>query len=208
MGGWAICTLGFPQAYKYSIIPTYKQTDMSDKKKYTIIVFTENETGMLSRVVSVFTRRHISVESLTTSKSSMQGIYRFTIVVKVDEDMVKKLVLQLEKQIDVVKAFFYEPDEIVYQEVALYKVPTEIFTNSNTVEKLIRRHNAKVLVIEPEYVVIEKTGHESETEALLDELREMGIYEFVRSGRIAIVKPMERLNKYLASLEGQANGKY
>lgn len=181
---------------------------MSDKKKYTIIVFTENETGMLSRVVSVFTRRHISVESLTTSKSSMQGIYRFTIVVKVDEDMVKKLVLQLEKQIDVVKAFFYEPDEIVYQEVALYKVPTEIFTNSNTVEKLIRRHNAKVLVIEPEYVVIEKTGHESETEALLDELREMGIYEFVRSGRIAIVKPMERLNKYLASLEGQANGKY
>lgn len=181
---------------------------MSDKKKYTIIVFTENETGMLSRVVSVFTRRHINVESLTTSKSSKPGVYRFTIVVKVDNEMVKKLVLQLEKQIDVIKAFFYEPNEIVYQEVALYKVPTEIFTNSNTVERLIRKHNAKVLVIEPEYVVIEKTGHESETEALLDELREMGIYEFVRSGRIAIVKPMERLNKYLASLEEQVNGKH
>ena len=122
---------------------------MSEIKKYTIIVFTENETGMLSRVVSVFTRRHINVESLTTSKSSMAGIHRFTIVVKVDEDMVKKLVLQLEKQIDVVKAFYYEPDEIVYQEVALYKVPTEIFANSIKVEMLIRSHNAKVLVIEP-----------------------------------------------------------
>jgi acetolactate synthase-1/3 small subunit len=179
---------------------------MTEKQKYTIIVFTENETGMLSRVVSVFTRRHINVESLTTSKSSMAGIHRFTIVVMVDEEMVKKLVLQLEKQIDVVKAFYYEPDEVVYQEVALYKVPTEIFANSNKVEMLIRSHNAKVLVIEPEYVVIEKTGHEHETEALLDELRHIGIYEFVRSGRIAIVKPMERLNKYLASLEEQANG--
>lgn len=179
---------------------------MSEEKlKYTIIVFTENETGMLSRVVSVFTRRHINVESLTTSKSSMKGIYRFTIVVKVTQDMVNKLVAQLEKQIDVVKAFYYEPDEIVYQEVALYKVPTHIFANSNKVETLIRKHNAKVLMIEPEYIVIEKTGHEHETEALLDELTNIGIYEFVRSGRIAIVKPMERLNKYLASLEEQVN---
>jgi acetolactate synthase-1/3 small subunit len=176
-----------------------------EKQKYTIIVFTENETGMLSRVVSVFTRRHINVESLTTSKSSMKGIYRFTIVVKVTRNMVEKLVAQLEKQIDVVKAFYYEPDEIVYQEVALYKVPTHIFANSNKVEILIRRHNAKVLMIEPEYIVIEKTGHEHETEALLEELTNIGIYEFVRSGRIAIVKPMERLNKYLASLEEQEN---
>jgi acetolactate synthase-1/3 small subunit len=180
---------------------------MSDKQKYTIIVFTENETGMLSRVVSVFTRRHINVESLTTSKSSMKGIHRFTIVVKVTQDMVEKLVAQLEKQIDVVKAYHYEPDEIVYQEVALYKVPTSIFANGNKVEKLVRRHNAKVLMIEPEYIVIEKTGHEQETEALLNELREIGIYEFVRSGRIAIVKPMERLNKYLASLKQHQNGK-
>ena len=180
---------------------------MSDKKRYTIIVFTENETGMLSRVVSVFTRRHISVDSLTTSKSSMKGIHRFTIVVKVTQDMVEKLVAQLEKQIDVVKAYHYEPDEIVYQEVALYKVPTSIFANGNKVEKLVRRHNAKVLVIEPEYIVIEKTGHEHETEALLHELSEIGIYEFVRSGRIAIVKPMERLNKYLASLKQHQNGK-
>ena len=179
---------------------------MSEKKPFTIIVFTENETGMLSRVVSVFTRRHISVDSLTTSKSSMQGIYRFTICVKVSQDMVEKLVAQLEKQIDVVKAFYYEKNEIVYQEIALYKVPTHVFANGNEVETLIRRHSARILMIEPEYIVIEKTGHEHETEALLDELRKIGIYEFVRSGRIAIVKPMERLNKYLASLEEQANG--
>lgn len=170
-------------------------------KKYTITVFTENYTGLVSRVVSVFTRRHINIECLTTSKSSLKDIHRFTIVVSVDEETVIKLVNQLEKQIDVIKAFYYEEDEIVYQEIALYKVPTHVFNNNNRVEHLIRSHNARILEVEPEYIVIEKTGHEHETEALLKDLDKIGIYEFVRSGRVAIVRPMERLNRYLKSLE-------
>ena len=170
-------------------------------EEFTITVFTENQTGLISRVVSVFTRRHINIESLTTSESAMAGIHRFTIVVKVKEEMVIKLVNQLEKQVDVMKAFYYRAEEIVYQEIALYKVPTHVFSNSDRVEQLIRSHNARILDIEPEYIVIEKTGHQRETEALLIELKEIGIYEFVRSGRVAIVKPMERLNKYLQSVE-------
>lgn len=172
-------------------------------KEYTITVFTENQTGLLARVVSVFSRRHINIESLTTSKSSLEGVHRFTIVVNVTKEMVEKLVAQLEKQVDVVKAFYYENDEIVFQEIALYKVPTEVFLNGNKVEQLVRKHNARILDIEKEYIVIEKTGHQEETENLLNDLKEVGIFEFVRSGRIAIVKPMERLNKYLKSLEAQ-----
>ncbi len=173
--------------------------------EYTITVFTEHQTGMLQRVVSIFTKRHINIESLTTSKSSIEAIHRFTIVVNVTQDMVEKLVAQLEKQIDIVKAFYYERDEIVYQEVALYKVPLEAFTKGENLERLVRAHNARILDIEPEYVVIEKTGHQHETEALLNALRSIGIYEFARSGRVAIVKPMERLNKYLKSLEDYAS---
>ena len=172
-----------------------------EKQQYTITVFTENQSGLLSRVVSVFSRRHINVESLTTSQSSQPDIHRFTIVVSVTEEMVKKLVAQLEKQIDVLKAFYYTSDEVVYQEIALYKVPTHVFSNSDKVERLIRQHNARVLVIEPEFIVLEKTGHEQDTQAFFNELEQIGIYEFVRSGRVAIVKPMERLNSYLQSLE-------
>ncbi|MEL6659048.1 MAG: acetolactate synthase small subunit [Bacteroidota bacterium] len=173
-------------------------------KEYTITVFSEHITGILSRVVSVFTRRHISIESLTTSQSSIEGVHRFTIVVVVKEDMVKKLVAQLDKQIDIIKAFYYEPEETVYQEIALYKVPFAMFCDGNKVERLVRAHNARILVIEPEYVVVEKTGHAAETEALLEELKAIGdIYGFVRSGRVAIVKPMERLNRYLESLQAQ-----
>ena len=173
---------------------------------YTITVFTEDQAGLLSRVVGIFNRRNLNIQSLTTSKSSDESIHRFTIVVEVTEEAVIKLVAQLDKQVDVLKAFYYADEEIVYQEIALYKVPVGVFNNGNAVELMIRRHNARVLLIEKEYVVIEKTGHEYETEALLTELRQVGIYEFVRSGRVAIVKPMERLNNYLQDLNEKATG--
>ncbi|MFK7770607.1 MAG: acetolactate synthase small subunit [Saprospiraceae bacterium] len=169
-------------------------------KEFTITVFSENKTGLISRIVSVFTRRHINIESLTTSKASIKGIHRFTIVVNLEEEQVRKLVAQIDKQVDVIKAFYYDETEVIHQEVALYKVPTSAFTNGNSLERLIREHNARILEIEPEFTVIEKTGHAEETEALLHELEKIGIYEFVRSGRIAIVKPMEMLNTYLKSI--------
>ncbi len=172
---------------------------------YTFVIFTEDLTGLLQRVVSVFSRRHVNIESLTVSRSSTPSIHRFTIQVEVTQHMMEHLIGQLNKQVDVLRAFAYEAHEVVQQEVALYKVPTAAFANSDTVEKLVRAHNARILSIEPEYVVIERTGHQHETEALLEALQEIGIYEFVRSGTIAIVKPMERLNTYLKALSAEQN---
>ncbi|MEE9438284.1 MAG: acetolactate synthase small subunit [Saprospiraceae bacterium] len=174
---------------------------MEQKKVYTITVFSENKMGMLGRIATIISRRHINIESLNASKSSIEGIHRFTISVILPSEEVRKLVAQINKQVDVLKAFYYNNSEIVYQEVALYKVPAKAFADGDVVENLIRSHNARILSIEPEYIVIEKTGHPTETEQLLEELKEIGLYEFVRSGRVAIVKPMERLNNYLKSLD-------
>ena len=168
---------------------------------FTLTVFSENRSGLLARIVGLITRRKVNIESLTVSKSSIEGIHRFTIVLDLSETIVQKIVAQIDKQVDVLKAFYYRTDEIVYQEIALYKVPAEAMYNSDQVEMLIRKHNARILAIEQEYVVVEKTGHQEETEALLEDFRKIGIYEFVRSGRVAVVKPMERLNNYLKSLE-------
>jgi len=173
---------------------------MSKKQEFTISVFTENRTGLISRVVSIFTRRHINIESLTTSQSSIEGIHRFTIVIKTTEEQVIKLIGQLDKQIEVLKSFYYTSDDIVFQEIALYKVPTKAFSGGDVIEKIIRKHNARILRIEPEYTVIEKTGHEFETDDLFADLKIHGIYEFVRSGRVAIPKPMEKLLEYLKKM--------
>jgi acetolactate synthase-1/3 small subunit len=174
---------------------------MKELKEFTISVFTENRTGLISRVVSIFTRRHINIDSLTTSNSSMEGIHRFTIVIQTTEEQVIKLIGQLDKQVDVLKSFYYHQDEIVYQEIALYKVPTNAFSGGDEIERLMRKYNARIMRLEPLYTVIEKSGHEHETEALFRELKQYGIYEFVRSGRVAISKPMEQLNEYLNNMQ-------
>ena len=153
------------------------------------------------RVVMVFTRRHINIESLTTSQSSIEGVFRFTIVINVTEEQVKKLIAQLDKQIDVLKSFYYEYDDIIHQELALYKVPIAIYQDPGRMIKLMRKHAARILTVEKEFVVIEKSGLEHETEALLEELKEIGIFEFVRSGRVAVAVPMEQLNAYLKEVE-------
>jgi len=174
-------------------------------KEYTLTVFTENRTGVLSRVVGIITRRHINIESVSASESSIDGIHKIVVVVKVAQDLIQKLIGQLDKQVDVLKSFYYDNDEIVYQEIALYKIPSEQFYNGDVVERLVREHGARILRIEQEYVVIEKTGYPDEIVALLNEFKRIGIYEFIRSGRVAIVKQMERLNTYLKTIKAQAN---
>ena len=90
---------------------------------FTIAVFSENKAGLLQRVTSSFTRRKINIESLTVSESEVHGIHRYTIVVdSLDEDGVIKVCAALEKQVDVQKAFYYRDTDIIYREIAMYKV--------------------------------------------------------------------------------------
>lgn len=168
------------------------------KKEHNIIIFSENHIGLLARITLIFTRRKVNIDSLTVSESAIQGIYKFTIVINTSEDLVKKMVGQIEKQIDVLKAFYHTNDEIIYQEIALYKVPTEALYESDTIEKLVRNSGAKILEITRDYTVIEKTGHTDETQALFNELNKIGVMQFIRSGRVAITRdPIERLSVFL-----------
>jgi acetolactate synthase-1/3 small subunit len=114
---------------------------------------------------------------------------------------VKKIVQQIEKLVDVLKAFFYTSDQIIYQEIALYKVPTDALTSSNEMERLVRAYSARILEVTPEYTVIEKTGHKSETQELLEKLQPFRLLEFIRSGRVAITKPMKELTIHLKEKE-------
>lgn len=166
-------------------------------KEFTLTIFSENVVGIMSRVIGIMTRRKINLESISASKSSIPGIHKITVVMNQPESEVKKVVAQVDKQVDVLKSFYFENSELVHQELALYKIPKEVFYGGDSTENLIRSHNARILSVESEYIVIEKTGHRHETEALLNDLKEKGIYEFVRSAKICVAKPMEVLNTYL-----------
>lgn len=168
------------------------------KQEFNITVFSENHIGLLTRITIVFTRRKINIESLTVSQSALPGIYKFTIVVKTTEDSVKKVVSQIEKIVDVLKAFYHTNEEMIYQEIALYKVPTEALYDSDQIEQLVRNSGARILEITREYTVIEKTGHKEETQALFEELNQFKVMQFIRSGRVALTRdPIERLSEFL-----------
>ena len=168
------------------------------KQEYIILVYSENHIGLLNRITIVFTRRKVNIESLTVSESAVKGVYKFTIVVKSTQEQVQKIVGQIEKLIDVLKAFYHTNEEMIYQEIALYKVPTEALYENDTIEKVVRKAGARILEITREYTVIEKTGHKEETQALFEELNQFKVMQFIRSGRVALTRdPIERLSEFL-----------
>src|SRR5260221_9687769 len=96
-----------------------------NKQEYTISVYTENQIGLINRIAILFSRRKINIESLNTSPSEVEGIHRFTIVINETEEVVRKLCRQLEKQVEILKAYYNTNDEIIYQELAIYKGATD-----------------------------------------------------------------------------------
>jgi len=176
------------------------------KQEYTITVYTENQIGLLNRIAIIFSRRKINIESLNTSPSEVDSVHRFTIVINETEEVVRKLCRQIEKQVEVLKAYFNTNDEIIWQEMALYKVPTEAITEKVKVERLLRKYGARAVVIRKDYIVFETTGQREETESLITALEPYGLIEFVRSARIAMIKASNGFHEKLKEFEATAPG--
>ena len=176
------------------------------KQEYTITVYTENQIGLLNRIAIIFSRRKINIESLNVSPSEIEGIHRFTLVVNETEDVVSKVARQIEKQVEVLKVYFNTEEEIIYQELALYKVPTEQITTKVKVERLLRQYGARAVVIRKDYTIFETTGHREETQKLLNVLEPFGLIEFVRSARVAIIKASAGFHEKLKEFENAEPG--
>ncbi|MFN3849275.1 MAG: acetolactate synthase small subunit [Spirosomataceae bacterium] len=165
---------------------------------YTICVFTENSIGLLNKITIIFTRRRINIESLTVSETERKGISRFTIVIKHEKrEEVEKLVRQVRKIVEVLAVFGYLNDEIVYNEIALFKISTPLGGKSLDVETINKVYKAWVVYWGLDYVVIEKTGTETEIFEFFKYIKPHGIIEFVRSGRVAVGKTPQGLIEYL-----------
>src|ERR1700712_4884391 len=176
------------------------------KKEFTITVYTENQIGLLNRIAIIFSRRKISIESINSSPSEADGIYRFTLVVTETEEVVRKVCRQIEKQVEVLKAYYNTNEEIVWQELALYKVSTDEIAEKVKVERLLREYGARAVVIRKDYTVFEATGQREETDKLVEVLEPYGLIEFVRSARVAIIKESNGFHEKLKEFEQAAPG--
>jgi acetolactate synthase-1/3 small subunit len=171
------------------------------KEEKTITIYTENQIGLLNKIAIIFSRRKINIESLNTSPSELEGIHRFTIVVNETDATVRKLARQIEKLIDVLKVYTNTNEEIIWQEMALYKVPTNVVSEQIKVERLLREYGARAVVIRNDYIVFETTGQREEIQKLIDVLKPFGLIEFVRTARIAIIKDSKGFHDKILEFE-------
>ncbi|MFT7072582.1 acetolactate synthase small subunit [Patiriisocius sp. Uisw_017] len=169
----------------------------AEKQLYTISVYTENNIGLLNRISAIFQRRHINIESINSSVSEIEGVSKFTIVVDLQEEQMKKIIGQIDKQVEVIKAYYHTDDETIYQESCLFKVKSDLLFEERKIQNIIKESNARIVTVNRVFFVIEKSGMKKEIELLYRELKPFGILQFTRSGRISVTKQPMEISKML-----------
>ena len=168
-------------------------------KQFTVSVYTENNIGLLNRISAIFQRRHINIESINSSASEIEGVTRWTILVNMTEDQMKKIIGQIEKQVEVIKAYYHTDEETIYQESCMFKIKSDLLLDERQIQNIIKESNARIVTVNKEFFVLEKSGRRNEIELLHRELSAFGIMQFVRSGRIAVTKDEMKITEMLAA---------
>lgn len=169
----------------------------TEKKLFTVSIYTENNVGLLNRISAIFQRRHVNIESINSSVSEIDGVSRFTILVIITESQMRKIIGQIEKQVEVIKAYFHTDEETIYQESCLFKIKSDVLFEERQIQNIIKESNARIVTVNREFFVLEKSGRRSEVDLLYRELKPFGIMQFVRSGRIAVTKDEMKITKML-----------
>ena len=155
--------------------------------KHTLIALVEDKPGVLNRIASLFRRRAFNIESLAVGGSEHPGLSRMTIVAVGDSAQVEQVRKQLDKLINVVKVSDITEEEMVARELALIKVKATASTRSEIMQ-IVDIFRANIVDVAPGSLTVEVTGDADKLDSLLGLLRDFGIKEVSRTGRIALTR--------------------
>jgi acetolactate synthase-1/3 small subunit len=150
-------------------------------------VLVENKFGVLARVAGLFSGRGYNIESLSVAPTLDSTVSRMTIVTSGDDRVLEQINKQLNKLIDVIKVWDVTQREFVDRELVLIRVDAKKETRDE-VFRLAQLFEAKVAEVGERSVTLEACGNEARIEDFIRLLKPLGIREFVRSGRVAILK--------------------
>ena len=170
-----------------------------EKKFYTLLVYSENIAGILNQITAVFTRRQVNIESLNVSASSIEGVHKYTITAWCYDDQVVKIVNQIEKKIDVIKATYFTDDQLFIRETGLYKLSTDEVMQNSEISRIVRHYDAQITEVNPTYVIVMKSGNTEDIMNLFNALNEFNcVLQYTRSGRIAVTRStQEQVSEFL-----------
>lgn len=160
--------------------------------KHTLAVLVENKSGVLFRVASLFSRRGYNIDSLAVGVTEDPEISRMTIVVHGDDHVLEQVTKQLNKLVDVIKVSDIGGDEAVERELALIKVSADVDTRAEIIQ-IANIFRARIVDVAPKSMTVEVTGDEGKVQAIEKLLRQFGIKEMVRTGKIALVRDSKKV---------------
>lgn len=172
-----------------------------EENLFTISIYSENNIGLLNRISGIFQRRHINIESINSSPSEIENVSRWTLLVRTSEEQIKKIIGQIDRQIEVIKSYYHTEEETIYQESCLFKIKSDLLFEEREIQNIIKESYARIVTVNKEYFVLEKSGRSSEVNLLHRELSVFGILQFNRSGRIAVTKEPMEITKLLQALK-------
>ena len=177
--------------------------ETTEKKLYTLLVYSENIAGILTQIPAVFPRRQVNIESLNVSASSIEGVHKYTITAWSDEDQIIKITKQIEKKIDVIKADYYTDDQLFIREEGLYKLSTPEVLENPDISRTIRKANARIVEVNPTFCSVMLSGMTEEITGLYYALAKFNcVLQYTRSGRIAITRStVEEVSDFLEKQE-------
>lgn len=178
-----------------------------EKKLYTILIYSENVVGILNQITSVFTRLQVNIESLNVSPSGIPNVHKYTITVFSDEVQAAKIIKQIEKKVDVIKADFYLDEDIFTSEVALFKLSTKKVMENPEISQIIRHSDARMLEVNDTYITVHVCNSSKAIVELYKGLaRYKCIFQYTRSGRVAITR--SKIEKVSEFLKEQKNAQF
>jgi acetolactate synthase-1/3 small subunit len=155
--------------------------------KHTIAVIVENKSGVLTRIAGLFSRRSFNIESLSVGATDNPEYSRMTISVEGDEEVLEQVIKQLSKLINVIRVSELERAESVERELAMIKVTADKDSRSEIMQ-IVNIFRAKIIDVSARSMVIEVTGDGEKIDAIIQLLRQFGIKEMARTGKVSMVR--------------------
>ena len=163
---------------------------------HIIVVWVDNETGVLARVVGLFSGRGYNIESLAVAEvDKKKHISRITIVTEGTPQVIEQINLQLKKLVPVHKVADFKRGEkdILFRELALFKMLANS-KKQEKIKKLCKKFNPVVLDKTKKSFVIQVTALRAEIDKLALDLKRFGLISTSRTGSVAMTKGAKIFN--------------
>ena len=161
---------------------------MNNNNMHTISVLVQNKFGVLARVAGLFSGRGYNISSLTVTATNNPDISKMTIVTCGDAQILEQIDKQLRKLVDVISVTDLTGSRFVERELVLVKVKAESAAKKAELIQVVQIFGAKFVTVSKKELGIELSGRSNVIDNFIDMVKDFGIVDLARSGRVAVAK--------------------